>query len=61
MQWDPPLVPQGVITHYTVQWQLPEPSDHFEELNGCSDERKLKHILIFFFHFSAQTGSRNIE
>ncbi|KAI6233648.1 Receptor protein-tyrosine kinase [Aphelenchoides fujianensis] len=38
IQWDVPLRPEGVITHYTVQWAIPPPNEHQEKINACSDE-----------------------
>ncbi|KAI6176445.1 Receptor protein-tyrosine kinase [Aphelenchoides bicaudatus] len=46
LQWDPPLQPQGTITHYTVQWQPPEQSEQPVEINGCEEIKPPPQTLV---------------
>src|SRR5690606_12065121 len=40
LEWDPPLKPNGVITHYTVIWTENPDSASFTTQNPCTDKGK---------------------
>ncbi|KAI6235765.1 Receptor protein-tyrosine kinase [Aphelenchoides besseyi] len=61
IQWDVPLKPEGVITHYRILWQIVTPSEGLENINACNEEVQKRPTLTVSKKANKGVGTCSIE
>lgn len=47
VSFDPPVKSQGIITHYTVEWEAQDVQQYIEHINACNDDCECQELSLF--------------